>query len=127
MTQIVDHLDASIAHRVPIPPTMSTNVSIVLDKRLLSSTERIAYVWTAHIQDSSPSATGYPSTMIVKIYDPVYFGEAQYFDPFSFLDLFISRETQAYQRLKRLYRTKVPHFYGRRAMQISTDVDENTV
>ncbi|KAK0452893.1 uncharacterized protein EV420DRAFT_1235832, partial [Desarmillaria tabescens] len=50
--------------------------------------------------------------MVAKIYDPVYFGEAQYFDPFNFLDLFVSRETQAYQHLKCLYGTKVPHFYG---------------
>ncbi|KAK0452886.1 uncharacterized protein EV420DRAFT_1765981 [Desarmillaria tabescens] len=107
--QIADRMDASIARRVP---TISANVSIVLDKRLLSSTHRIAHVWTAHVHNSSPNATVYPSIMIAKIYDPVYFGEAQYFDPFSFLDFFVSRETQAYQRLKWLYGTKVPHFYG---------------
>ncbi|SJL14600.1 uncharacterized protein ARMOST_18063 [Armillaria ostoyae] len=107
MTQIADRLDASIARSVPIPRT--ANVSIVLDKRLLCSVERIAHVWTAHWH--VPNAT-YPSTMVAKIYDPVYFGEAELFDPFSLLDLFVSRETQAYQRLQSLHGTKVPRFYG---------------
>ncbi|KAK0440497.1 hypothetical protein EV421DRAFT_1815373 [Armillaria borealis] len=110
MTQIADRLDASIARSVPIP-SRTANVSIVLDKRLLSSVERIAHVWTAHVHNPSPNAT-YPSTMVAKIYDPVYFGEAEFFDPFSLLDLFVSREIQAYQRLKCVYGTKVPRFYG---------------
>ncbi|KAK0234433.1 hypothetical protein EDD85DRAFT_968904 [Armillaria nabsnona] len=50
--------------------------------------------------------------MVAKIYDPVYFGDAQYYDPFSHLDLYVSRETQAYQRLQSLYGMKVPRFYG---------------
>ncbi|KAK0452888.1 uncharacterized protein EV420DRAFT_1337034, partial [Desarmillaria tabescens] len=52
--------------------------------------------------------------MVAKIYDPVYFDseEAEYFDPFILLDLYVSRETHAYQHLKSLYSIKVPHFYG---------------
>ncbi len=110
MTQIADRLDASIARSVPVPPRPA-NVSIVLDMRLLCSTQRIAHVWTAHVHNSSPNAT-YPSTMVAKIYGPVYFGDTQYYDPFSHLDLYVSRETQAYQRLQSLYGTKVPRFYG---------------
>ncbi len=109
MTQIADRLDASIARSVPVPPRPA-NVSIVLDKRLLCSVERISHVWTAHVLKSSNVT--YPSTVVAKIYDPVYFGEAELFDPFSLLDLFVSRETQAYQRLQSFYGTKVPRFYG---------------
>ncbi|KAK0440495.1 hypothetical protein EV421DRAFT_1815367 [Armillaria borealis] len=110
MTQIADRLDASIARSVPVPPRPA-NVSIILDKRLLSSTQRIAHVWTAHVHNPSPNAP-YPSIMVAKIYDPVYFGDAQYYDPFSHLDLSVSRETQAYKRLQSFYGTKVPRFYG---------------
>ncbi|KAK0200004.1 hypothetical protein DFS33DRAFT_212271 [Desarmillaria ectypa] len=112
MTQIVDRLDASIARRVPIPP-MPVNVSIILDKRLVSSTRRIPHVWTAHVQASS-SNIRYPSIMVAKIYDPVYFDseEAEYIDPFALLDLTVSRETEAYRRLGSLQGVKVPHFYG---------------
>ncbi|KAK0502169.1 hypothetical protein EDD18DRAFT_682728 [Armillaria luteobubalina] len=110
MPKITDRLDASIARSVPIP-ARPPNVTIVLDKRFLCSTWRIAHVWTAHVHNASPNAI-YPRTMVAKIYDPVYFGEAEFYDPFTLRDLFVSRETQAYQRLQSLYGTKVPRFYG---------------
>ncbi|KAK0187392.1 hypothetical protein F5146DRAFT_881270, partial [Armillaria mellea] len=66
---------------------------------------------TAHVLKPSPTAT-YPSTMVAKIYDPVYFGEAELFDPFILHDLPVSQETQAYERLQSLYGTKVPRFCG---------------
>ncbi|KAK0502175.1 hypothetical protein EDD18DRAFT_1346752 [Armillaria luteobubalina] len=110
MAQIADRLDASIAHSVPIP-ARPPNVSIVLDKRLLCSEEHIAHVWTAHVHSASPNAT-YPTTMVTNFHDPVYFGDTELFDPFTLRDIFVSRETQAYQRLQSLYGTKVPHFYG---------------
>ncbi len=110
MTRIADRLDASLARSVPIPPR-TASLSIVLDKRLVCSTQRISHVWTAHVHNPSPNAT-YPSTMVAKIYDPVYFGEAEFFDPFTLLDLSVSQETQAYQRLQSVYGVKVPRFYG---------------
>ncbi|SJL14599.1 uncharacterized protein ARMOST_18062 [Armillaria ostoyae] len=111
------------ARSVPIPPR-TANVSIILDKRLLYSTRRISHVWTAHVHNPLPNAT-YPSTVVAKIYDPIYFdsGEAEYFDPFSFLDLYVSKETQAYQRLQRLYGTKVPRFYGHFVAPLPTQHD----
>ncbi|KAK0481309.1 hypothetical protein IW261DRAFT_1470158 [Armillaria novae-zelandiae] len=110
MSEATDRLDASIARSVPTPAS-PPNVTIVLDKRLLCSTWRIAHVWTAHVHNTSPNDT-YPMTMVAKIYDPVYFGEAEFHDPFAVRDLFVSRETQAYDRLQSLYGTKVPRFYG---------------
>ncbi|KAK0450284.1 uncharacterized protein EV420DRAFT_1646522 [Desarmillaria tabescens] len=112
MIRIEDRLNTFIARRVPIP-SIPANVSIILDKRLLSSTRRIPHVWTAHVQDSSPN-TRYPPTIVAKIYDPVYFdsGEAEFFDPFALRDLTVSRETEAYRRLRHLQGTKIPRFYG---------------
>ncbi|KAK0502154.1 hypothetical protein EDD18DRAFT_1426784 [Armillaria luteobubalina] len=92
-------------------PPRSPDVSIVLDKRLLCSTRRVCHVWTGHVQNSSSNATC-PSTLVAKIYDPVYFGEADFFDPFVLVDSSVSLETQSYERLQSLYGTKVPRFYG---------------
>ncbi|KAK0450281.1 uncharacterized protein EV420DRAFT_745843 [Desarmillaria tabescens] len=125
MTRIEDRLNASIARRVPIP-SIPTHVSIILNKRLVSSTRRIPHVWTAHIQDSS-SDVRYPLTMVAKIYDPVYFDseEAEYIDPFALHDLTVSRETEAYRRLEYLQGAKVPRCYGHFVAPLTAQCDRS--
>ncbi|OBZ79753.1 hypothetical protein A0H81_01326 [Grifola frondosa] len=123
MTDIVDRLNASITHRVPLPSTPA-DISITLDKRLVSSMRRIPHVWTARVQGSSTD-TVYPPVIVAKIYDPVYVdsADAEYADPFALLDLTVSREVEAYRRLERLQGTKVPRFYGHFVAPLPTQRD----
>src|SRR5258708_33299368 len=55
-----------------------------------------------------------PPQLVAKIYDPVFFDndKTEWDDPFVLRDLAVSREVEAYQRLKPLQGTKVPRFYG---------------
>ncbi|KDR78941.1 hypothetical protein GALMADRAFT_1281379 [Galerina marginata CBS 339.88] len=123
MTNIGDRLNASVARTVrdPIPNSSISDLSITLYRRLSGSTHLIGQVWTAHVQQSPESAEShpgagsrYPSTVVAKIYDPVYFEdrEAEFFDPFALLDRSVSQETGSYRRLQPLQGVKVPAFYG---------------
>lgn len=114
MDKIANRYSRSIAERVTLPPSSSSDgVSITLENRLNCSTCRISHVWTARVQDTSLKST-YPPLVVVKIYDPTFLedGEAYYADPFAMRNSFVSHEVEAYHRLKCLQGTALPHFYG---------------
>ena len=115
LTEVSDRYNTSITQRNTLPST-PPNVSITLEQRLLCSTHRVPHVWSAHVQDSSSPAglteTTYPPQLVAKIFDPVFFGDAEYADPFILRDLSVSCEVEAYQRLECLQGKRVPRFYG---------------
>ncbi|KAJ3566405.1 hypothetical protein NP233_g7029 [Leucocoprinus birnbaumii] len=123
-TNVSERYNKSIAERVSLPPT-TPSVSIILEKRMDSSTHRVPHVWASRVH---AGATIYPSHLVAKIYDPVFFDddETRYDDPFHLRDLCISCEVESYRRLEPLYGTQVPQFYGYFAAMVP-DQDSRTV
>ncbi|KAJ3552798.1 hypothetical protein NP233_g12790 [Leucocoprinus birnbaumii] len=109
-TLLRERYKQSIDERVALPSTPPT-VSIILEERMVSSMKRVPHVWMARVQGST---TTYPSHLVAKIYDPVFFDdyETQWHDPFYLRDLSVSCEVEAYRRLEALQGTQVPRFYG---------------
>ncbi|KAJ3566403.1 hypothetical protein NP233_g7027 [Leucocoprinus birnbaumii] len=106
-----ERYNRSIAERVALPSTPPT-VTITLEKRMESSMRRVAHVWSARVR--AGATTTYPSHLVAKIYDPVFFDdkETKKYDPFEERDSGIAYEVESYRRLESLYETKVPRFYG---------------
>jgi len=117
LTEVSDRYNTSIAQRFTLPST-PPNVSIILEQRLHSSMHRVPHVWSAHIQDSNldvgTTEATYPSQLVAKLFDPVFFDsyDAEYINPFILRDLSVSREVGAYQRLGCLQGKIVPRFFG---------------
>lgn len=109
LLEIIDRYNKSIEERIMVPST-PPDVTITLEKRFDSSKLNIAHVWLAQVQ--GPSQTAYPSELVAKIYDPVWFDDGEWFQPFKGRDLVVSREVECYRRFASLQGTKVPWFYG---------------
>jgi len=109
LTKIGDRYNKSTQERITdiSPPP---DVLITLERRFDSSTHNIPHVWLAQVHFSSQIAC--PHQLVAKIYDPVWFDDAQWCDPFKLCNRSVSQEVESYQRLEQLQGTKVPRFYG---------------
>ncbi|KAF9449234.1 hypothetical protein P691DRAFT_728320 [Macrolepiota fuliginosa MF-IS2] len=109
LIEIVDRYDKSIEERIILPST-TPDTSITLEERLDSSFHNIPHVWTVLVEGTSKPP--FPSRLVAKIYDPVWFGDAEWFDPFKLRNRSVSQEVESYHRFEALQGTKVPRFYG---------------
>jgi hypothetical protein len=123
LTDIVDRFNLSVAQRITTPNT-APDVLVTLEQRISCGEGRIPHVWIANVQCCSESVS-YPSKIVAKIYDPVYFDseEAEYGNPFTLRDLSVANEVGAYQSLKPLYGSSVPRFYGHFITPLSKQKD----
>ena len=105
-----DRYAKAVAKHITLPST-PPDVTITLKNEL--STSR-ACVWTAVERKSSVAGSPDATSIVTKIFDPVFFGSHRENDTnaFAACDLSVSKEVESYDRLKLFQGTKIPRLYG---------------